>query len=125
LKRVNHVRWGDRGIGVGHFWEPSDSAMSRLPASASPYHHPQHGNLEQGMEQQMFSPSPPPWLERSLERMVTSKSLTNLNGDGNENTEDIQPYIGGPGTTNRFINHSSSDLRNINENGEGDNNEEK
>jgi hypothetical protein len=38
------LKWGDRGIAVGHLWEPSDSP-SRLPE-------PQH--------------SSPAWLEKSL-----------------------------------------------------------
>lgn len=38
------LKWGDRGIAVGHLWEPSDSP-SRLPE-------PQHSN--------------PAWLEKSL-----------------------------------------------------------
>lgn len=95
-KEERRPRWGERGIGVGHFWEPNESENSHLPApphttrgkytlsprgegyaedggggsgdvySPGPYQHPGQSN------------TPPAWLERSLTRMQSSKSQPSL-----------------------------------------------
>jgi len=131
-KEERRPRWGDRGIGVGHFWEPSDSENSHLPAppqssrgkgggvvgvGTSPrgddegengqvenYHPPHHPGQ---------SHTPPAWLEKSLTRMQSSKSQPSLHDP--EYVHDFdRVYIGttedtkGGGGSNNNININSN-----------------
>ncbi|KAF4532036.1 hypothetical protein B566_EDAN015015 [Ephemera danica] len=50
-------RWGDKGVGVGHLWEPSTEPTARLPD-------PQSTAISPGAY--------PSWLEKGLSRMETS-----------------------------------------------------
>lgn len=44
---ISRMKWGDRGVGVGHLWEPTMNFDSRLPEINN-------------------RPGTPHWLQRSL-----------------------------------------------------------
>lgn len=130
----NSCRWGDRGIGVGHFWEPSDSENSHLPApphsrgkGSTANHGESSGTVaNNGYIANQYHPgkshTPPAWLERSLTRMQSSKSQPSLHDpdymQDMEYTNEIMDTSRGGGphhqqlTSSRSLNQSAIDLRN-------------
>jgi hypothetical protein len=101
-KDDKRARWGDRGVGVGHFWEASDSSMARLPSR------------EREDLSSRGSDTPPAWLQRSLQ-MQSSRSHPNLY-DGPLPTQFVSEFSSSNNNLN-VINHnpnynrSSIDIR--------------
>ncbi|CAL8096826.1 unnamed protein product [Orchesella dallaii] len=134
-KEERRPRWGDRGIGVGHFWEPSDSENSHLPApppssrgkggvqAASPRVCDNENGGDENYSthhHQGQSHTPPAWLEKGLTRMQSSKSQPSLHDP--EYVYDLDRVYngtedaGGPNnniSSSRSLNHSAIDLRNV------------
>lgn len=60
-KDDKRARWGDKGVGIGHFWEPSsDSSRGGLPSR-------ENGSGRDG------GPSPPAWAKKRYYQL--SKSI--------------------------------------------------
>lgn len=64
------LRWGDRGVGVGHLWEPHevDQRPSIMPGDGSP----------------------PGWLQRGLKNDTTEVMLINSHQSEKESSEDTE-----------------------------------
>lgn len=133
------IRWGERGVGVGHFWEPADSENSHLPApplssrgkytmSSRGESHGDSREMLQGGSGDAYTPihhpgqshTPPAWLERSLTRMQSSKSQPSLHDpdyihdlevSNVMSSENVHAFKSGQAlTSSRSLNHSTSDL---------------
>ncbi|CAG7834185.1 unnamed protein product [Allacma fusca] len=91
-KDEKRPKWGDKGIGVGHFWEPSQS----------------NDHLPQPSRDDTNLATTPAWLEKGLSRMQSSVSQPSLYDNGSSQTNsEFQ------GATNLFSNQSTIDLRNV------------
>jgi len=71
------IRWGDKGIGVGHFWDPSEQTSDRLPPprgvlKSSEYFNGSTGQISDGCQ------LAPPWLEKRLQSNSHSVSHPDL-----------------------------------------------